>query len=90
MPIPTDPLRNCVFDPLYELITKFPIGSSATEPCFSLALPEINKISEMITIYNKIDIKGSKSSYQYKKNYINALTGEGDSDLKKTLKNSLI
>ena len=51
---------------------------------------EKNKISEMITIYNKIDIKGSKSSYQHKKNYISALTGEGVSDLKTILKNSLI
>ena len=44
----------------------------------------------MITIYNKIDIKGFESSYQDKKNYISALTGEGVSDLKKLLKNSLI
>ena len=51
---------------------------------------EKNKISEMITIYNKIDIKGSKSSYQHKKNYISALTGEGISDLKWILKKSLI
>jgi GTP-binding protein HflX len=51
---------------------------------------EKNKISEMITVYNKIDIKGSKSLYQHKKNYISALTGEGVSDLKRTLKNSLI
>ena len=51
---------------------------------------EKNKISEMITIYNKIDIKGFESSYQDKKNYISALTGEGVSDLKKLLKNSLI
>ncbi len=51
---------------------------------------EQNKISEMITIYNKIDLKGFKSSHQYKKNYISALTGEGVSNLKRTLKNSLI
>ena len=44
----------------------------------------------MITIYNKIDLKGFKSSHHYKKNYVSALTGEGVSDLKKTLKNSLI
>tara|TARA_A100001011_G_scaffold400169_1_gene512910 strand:- start:2588 stop:3661 length:1074 start_codon:yes stop_codon:yes gene_type:complete len=51
---------------------------------------EKNKISEMITIYNKIDLKGFEGSYQHKKNYISALTGKGVSDLKKTLKNSLI
>ena len=51
---------------------------------------EKNKIAEMITIYNKIDLKGLENSYQYNKNYISALTGEGVSDLKKTLKNLLI
>ena len=38
---------------------------------------EKNKISEMITIYNKIDLKEFESSYQHKRNYISALTGEG-------------
>ena len=51
---------------------------------------EKNKISEMITIYNKIDLKGFESSYQHNKNYISALTGEGVSDLKIALKKSLI
>jgi len=51
---------------------------------------EKNKISEMITIYNKIDLKGFESSYQHKKNYISALTGEGVTDLKKTLAKFLI
>ena len=51
---------------------------------------EKNKISEMITIYNKIDLKGFEASYQHKKNYISALTGEGVADLKKTLAKSLI
>ena len=50
---------------------------------------EKNKISEMITIYNKIDLKGHESSYHNKKNYISALTGEGVADLKRILKNSL-
>ena len=50
---------------------------------------EKHKISEMITIYNKIDIKGLETKSQHKKNYVSALTGEGISDLKKTLKNSI-
>ena len=49
-----------------------------------------NKISEMITIYNKIDLKGCKALSQHKKNYISALTGEGVTDLKKNLAKSLI
>ena len=43
----------------------------------------------MITIYNTIDLKGFESSYQNKKNYISALTGEGVPDLKRILKNLL-
>ena len=39
---------------------------------------------------NKIDLKRFESSHQHKKNYISALTGEGVSDLKRTIKRSLI
>ena len=48
------------------------------------------KIANMITIYNKIDIKGINSISQYKKNYISALTGLGLADLKDVLRNSVI
>ena len=48
------------------------------------------KIANMITVYNKIDINGIDSLSQYKKNYISALTGRGLTDLKNALRNSFI
>ena len=45
------------------------------------------KLSKMITVFNKIDIKQIESSNINGKNYVSALTGEGINELKSSLTN---
>ena len=40
------------------------------------------RISNIITVYNKIDLNGVKPNSLYKKNYVSALSGEGVKQLK--------
>ncbi len=47
---------------------------------------EENKLSKMLTVFNKIDIKEIDNSNLNGKNYVSALTGEGLSELKISLK----
>ena len=46
---------------------------------------EENKLSKMLTVFNKIDIKQIDNSNLNGKNYVSALTGEGLSELKTSL-----
>ena len=43
------------------------------------------KLSEMMTVFNKIDVKQIESSNLKGKSYVSALTGEGVNELKKSL-----
>jgi len=43
------------------------------------------KLSEMLTVFNKIDVKKIEGSILKGKNYVSALTGEGVNELKNSL-----